>query len=453
MPERSYLSIGDVLSLLQGEFPDITISKIRFLESQGLLDPERTPSGYRKFYDEDVARLRYILRQQREHFLPLKVIRDRLDVEGDLILRPPSAVAGVRSPGGGLSGEDLATADDPDAAREAGQPAGAGREPAGRPVTTARGPGAERAGSHMANGQGARADHPVAVGAAPPGSGSMSGPPGSGVAGSGAAWAARQEGGPGREHLGGTGRGGVPGPPASPGSSTPPPRERHTIDPRGGRPGGQPLETGPGERLPSPSSQSATTQSELPGPEGGATSGLRRTSELGAALAGLQEPPRRPPAPQRDEPPPGRGAPARSGPTPSSASDGDFARPPMRLSKEELATASGLGLEQVEDLERYGLLVGETQLGVVVFDEEALKIAKVAAGFLAHGLEARHLQGYRRSAEREVDLFEQVITPLLRQRNPNARHQAAESLDDLARLGATLRNELVRSALRHLRSE
>jgi DNA-binding transcriptional MerR regulator len=75
---RSHLSIGEVLSLLQEEFPDITISKIRFLESQGLLDPERTPSGYRKFYDPDLDRLRWILHQQRENFLPLKVIKDRL---------------------------------------------------------------------------------------------------------------------------------------------------------------------------------------------------------------------------------------------------------------------------------------------------------------------------------------------------------------------------------------
>ena len=76
--ERAHLSIGEVLSLLQDEFPDVTISKIRFLESQGLLDPERTPSGYRKFYDADILRLRWILRQQRENFLPLKVIKGRL---------------------------------------------------------------------------------------------------------------------------------------------------------------------------------------------------------------------------------------------------------------------------------------------------------------------------------------------------------------------------------------
>src|SRR5204863_2883579 len=77
--KRAHASIGDVLNQLRDEFPDITISKIRFLESQGLVDPERTPSGYRKFYPADVERLRFILRQQREHFLPLKVIKERLD--------------------------------------------------------------------------------------------------------------------------------------------------------------------------------------------------------------------------------------------------------------------------------------------------------------------------------------------------------------------------------------
>lgn len=78
MSDRSFLSIGEVLSLLQDQFPDVTISKIRFLESQGLIDPERTPSGYRKFFEPDIERLRWILHQQRENFLPLKVIKERL---------------------------------------------------------------------------------------------------------------------------------------------------------------------------------------------------------------------------------------------------------------------------------------------------------------------------------------------------------------------------------------
>jgi DNA-binding transcriptional MerR regulator len=92
-PGPKHLSIGEVLNHLREEFPDVTISKIRFLESQGLIDPERTPSGYRKFYDADVARLRWILFQQKEHFLPLKVIKERLeqfDRDGEL----PSAAAG-----------------------------------------------------------------------------------------------------------------------------------------------------------------------------------------------------------------------------------------------------------------------------------------------------------------------------------------------------------------------
>lgn len=76
--ERDFLSIGEVLALLLDEFPDVTISKIRFLESQGLIDPERTSAGYRKFTEGEVERLRFILREQKENYLPLRVIRDRL---------------------------------------------------------------------------------------------------------------------------------------------------------------------------------------------------------------------------------------------------------------------------------------------------------------------------------------------------------------------------------------
>ena len=75
---RNYQSIGEVLVSVKTEFPDITISKIRFLEAEGLIEPERTPSGYRKFYVEDVDRLKSILRMQRDEYLPLKVIKERL---------------------------------------------------------------------------------------------------------------------------------------------------------------------------------------------------------------------------------------------------------------------------------------------------------------------------------------------------------------------------------------
>lgn len=73
------MSIGTVLNALRDEFPEVTISKIRFLESEGLIEPQRTPSGYRKFSLQDVERLGHVLRMQRDHYLPLKVIREHLD--------------------------------------------------------------------------------------------------------------------------------------------------------------------------------------------------------------------------------------------------------------------------------------------------------------------------------------------------------------------------------------
>jgi DNA-binding transcriptional MerR regulator len=93
------MSIGDVLKSLREEFPEITVSKIRFLEAEGLIEPERTPSGYRKFYQQDLARLRYILRLQRDNFMPLKVIRRKLEqfeADGAAPARPGSTAPAAR---------------------------------------------------------------------------------------------------------------------------------------------------------------------------------------------------------------------------------------------------------------------------------------------------------------------------------------------------------------------
>jgi DNA-binding transcriptional MerR regulator len=79
VPARAFLSIGEVLSKLRSDFPDVTISKIRFLETEGLLEPARTPSGYRKFTSNDLERLRYVLAAQRDQYLPLRVIKENLD--------------------------------------------------------------------------------------------------------------------------------------------------------------------------------------------------------------------------------------------------------------------------------------------------------------------------------------------------------------------------------------
>jgi DNA-binding transcriptional MerR regulator len=97
-------SIGEILDDLRGDFPDISVSKIRFLESQGLISPERSPSGYRQFTDADLELLRWILRQQRDHYLPLKVIRRRLKEgdgphrEVDVSLAAPAAPAAPGAP-------------------------------------------------------------------------------------------------------------------------------------------------------------------------------------------------------------------------------------------------------------------------------------------------------------------------------------------------------------------
>lgn len=94
---RPTMSIGEVLSRLRPEFPDVTISKIRFLEEQGLVQPERTPAGYRKFAPVDLERLRYILELQRDHYLPLRVIREHLQAM-DRGLEPALPGLGPRAP-------------------------------------------------------------------------------------------------------------------------------------------------------------------------------------------------------------------------------------------------------------------------------------------------------------------------------------------------------------------
>jgi len=87
------MSIGEVLAALRAEFPDVTVSKIRFLEARGLVEPARTPAGYRQFSPRDVDRLRYVLTAQRDHYLPLKVIKNQVD-------------AFPAPPDGGVSGTD-----------------------------------------------------------------------------------------------------------------------------------------------------------------------------------------------------------------------------------------------------------------------------------------------------------------------------------------------------------
>jgi DNA-binding transcriptional MerR regulator len=94
-PALTGMSIGAVLDLLRGDFPDVTISKIRFLEAEGLLTPQRSTSGYRRFTAYDCARLRFILTAQRDQYLPLKVIKAQLDAQPDGELPEAGSAYGV----------------------------------------------------------------------------------------------------------------------------------------------------------------------------------------------------------------------------------------------------------------------------------------------------------------------------------------------------------------------
>ncbi len=303
--DRSHLSIREVLELLVEEFPDVTISKIRFLESRGLIHPERTPSGYRKFHEADVERLRWILRQQREHFLPLKVIKGRLEGDREPHHSTPSLF------------DDAAREEDPDE------------------------------------------------------------PPAEILGGTEVAEASEAEGEP--QH--------------------------------------------PGHRTPLAETGTRTAEAA---PARRARNGSRKPAEVDdeVVVTNASEPARKA---------------ARVGATRGA-----------HLSADELAHAAGIEVAVVAELESFGLLEGRDVAGTRCYDEDALLVARSAAGFRRFGLESRHLRTIMHAAEREAGLYSQVVTPLLRQRNPAARTRAHEDLAELTRLGAALREVFVRTELRRL---
>lgn len=295
--DTGYLSIGEVLGLLLEEFPDVTISKIRFLESQGLISPERTASGYRKFYDDDVTLLRVILAEQRQNYLPLRVIKDRLangeiDPTGDH-LRPDGDEP---APGANGTVSSADTAPDPAADVDESELAEVPSE--------------------------SIASHPAS-------------------------------------------------------------RKQSPDAPE------QPARTAP-----------ATSASD---PSPGATSPAATAGQLTGVL----------------------------------------------LDRAELCTMVGMTDEELTQLENFGIVGPRDSSGTPVYGGDAVEIARPACEFLRAGVDARHLRSWRTSAEREASLFEQLVTPRFRQRNPEARAEALAQLRRLDGLGAQLRAALTRHALHH----
>ncbi|HZU78686.1 MAG TPA: MerR family transcriptional regulator [Acidimicrobiales bacterium] len=357
MNSRAYLSIGDVLTLLRQEFPDVTISKIRFLESQGLVNPERTPSGYRKFYEQDVDRLRWVLRQQREHFLPLKVIKGRLEEGG--------TESEVEEGGGVLVAEQLRPT--------AGQPL-PGFEPPAVP-----------------------ADVPTMRDAAPAAAASSAAVPAD-ASGAGSRRAAAERRGPAAASGSGPQARGVGGSAPDPGASAAEPASSPEVG------------------SPSPSASASATRARR---NNGPASAASPVAPSGRAAGSV----------------------ARPAPMPAPVLDGD-------MTVDELVTASGCTPALLAELESYGLVAGRQVAGTVYYDEEALAVAKLAVGFAAFGVEARHLRLHKHAAEREGGFVAQVVLPLLKQRNPESRQRAHDTVDELSRLGQELRAVMLRKALR-----
>ena len=387
MTSRTYLSIGDVLTLLREEFPDVTISKIRFLESQGLVNPERSPSGYRKFFDHDVERLRWVLRQQREHFLPLKVIRDRL-ADGEL--DDPGADMG----NGKASEPAYAAAGAPAAAHTQEQPTKADQEAMARILEDA----SRRAARLPEEAQTRRGLQVV-------------------VEGETAATAAVEHShdaagsadAPIRAHAT------QPTASAQPAASTHADARRPAGAPRGAASKGARPANGTSLPRAEPAAAEARTG---PAPRAEAKAGKGATPAAG-------------------------GAPGGRTPDPISGMATGAS-----LSLEELCAASGLTAEEVAGLEGFGLIDCVAVAGIATYDEDALTVANLAAAFRAFGIEPRHLRLYRNAVEREMGLIEQVVIPLLRQRNPESRQRAVEGAEQLAALGQSMRATLLRLSLR-----
>jgi DNA-binding transcriptional MerR regulator len=236
---RNYQSIGEVLVSVKTEFPDITISKIRFLEAEGLIEPERTPSGYRKFYGHDVERLKSILRMQRDEYLPLKVIKERL---------------------------------------------------------------------------------------------------------------VRQDAGP--EELDGS-----------------------------------------------------------PDGDGQPDDSVSAVEEIAEAPTGLQ------------------------------------------MSLEEMATATGIDRDRIKELEAFGIIASHGPEGARYYDGDDFILLSIVKDFFRYGIEARHLTMYKHFADRESSFFDQIVAPTLRQKNPDARRTAAQTLANLSATSRKFKQALLRTNLRdHLHS-
>ncbi len=398
---RDHWSIGEVLALLQDEFPEVTISKIRFLESQGLIDPERTPSGYRKFSDTDYDRLYWILEQQRDNYLPLRVIRDRLD-EGQEIGSAPRR-SDLRM-GDQIDDDDEdSTETDPDEAELDGSFSDALADLTGPVVSTDAGPHHVRDESSNAladvMGVGEESDAPIEgqteaeiEGESPSETDQI--PDGE------EATLVVDTSSPDQPEAADT-HAVAEDDTAEVAATTvdSPPSEEPSDD----------QENGADDVTKKPAPRLLGTRSEAPRPV---------TKTTAEALA----------------PPPRPSLPGSS----------------VALTGAELAEQSGTTPGMIAELERFGMINPRLVGGTVLFDSTALTVARLAVQFGRYGLEPRHLKTFRLGAEREVALLTQSIGPTLKANNPETRRRSFDTLQDLVELSASLRSIIARDLVADL---
>ena len=470
MADHQYLSIGEVLGLLLEDFPDVTISKIRFLESQGLIEPERTPSGYRKFYDGDVELLRAILHEQKANFLPLKVIRDR--IESGAI---DSDSTGGRTPPRGIRNVEQREAREQ---RESTAGSDSAAEPESRDSVFRRTDG----GPEWAGGQAlipGETDGVLHAAAAPQSPITAAVP----IV-------------PAQPPTATTVERRTPAASASPSSSTAPssrtPSSATTARPGSadlvasliepvGRPETAPADTsgsavasstGPSDTTPADTTTSDATPADTT-PADSAPADRASAHSAPAETTADDSAPSVTTAAAATTGVPGPGSASRSGGAPAVSSDATPLTEPsaagaatgrtashlrsaasggvreLPYNPAELCEAASITPTQLAELLDYGIVSSRGSGADSSFRPEAVEIARIAGQLLSQGIDARHLRAWRQAAERESALFEQRIMPLLRQRNPQARQTALSSLTELSGLGAQLHNALVDSLLQH----
>lgn len=412
--QQTHRSIGEVLALIQEDYPDVTISKIRFLESQGLVAPERTASGFRKFYDSDIQRLRWILRKQSDQFLPLKVIKKMLDEGADTSVLDDSETQ-----------QTLWQLDEPttDASTQ-----GAGRASAGH-VSGAKGD------RDVADGDsaGRRSPRPDVIVATRPGRPEVRASHDGSTSGRGPGGGRTRQPSPTHPSIVGRNMSRASlTPDEGAGSSNGGTPEAALVQPEGreATKGGREMTDGDGSRgIMTPADIVAALQ-EDPRPAGLRGAGAAGGDEVRAS---------------------GTGAASTSRTGQFSVEDltdlrdrGDF------LSVDEVCEMFDIEPSLLDDLEKYGLIEPRRYGGTTSFDGSDVEIIGVSVRYASLGVEPRHLRMYKIAAEREAGFVEQLVLPILKQRNPTAKQSATERCSQLATMGDELHNLILRRHLRNL---